>query len=469
MLTIHDPAGARLCDGLNRREWLRAGSVGLLGLSLPRLLQARQSEPAGDLGRAFARAKSVIVMCFLGGPSQYETWDPKPDAVPEVRGPFQPIATKTPGLNICELLPQTAQQTDKICLLRAMSTGDSAHSSSGYYMLTGRPHVPMQVENARPGAPNNWPSVGAIVRRLRPGNGALPASITLPEHIWNTGNIPWPGQDGGFLGRTADPWLIHCDPTARDFQISGLGLPDEVPPLRFDERRTLLEQVNHHLDSVDRQGAASQWNNQSQQAFDLLRGAAARRAFDLNQEPLTMRERYGMHRFGQSCLLARRLVEAGVALVQVNWNRTKDPKEPNDGMWDTHAKHNEASKTYLSPPMDRAYAALLEDLHERGLLEQTLVVWMGEFGRTPKYNAAGGRDHWGHVFSVALAGGGVRGGQVIGCSDRNGAYPKDGKVTPPDLAATIFHCLGLGPEAEIRDTLGRPIAITSGQVIRQAF
>ncbi len=467
MLSLYDPAGATLCDGLTRREWLRAGGLGLLGLTLPDLLHARQTEPAGAAG-AFGKAKAVILLCFLGGPGQHETWDPKPDAIPEVRGPFKPIATKTPGINVCELMPLTAQLTDKVCVLRAMSTGDSAHSSSGYYMLTGRPHQPMQVENARPGAPNNWPSIGAIVRRFRPDVG-LPSAVTLPEHIWNTGNIPWPGQDGGFLGRTADPWLIHCDPSAPDFQVSGLGLPEEVPPLRFDERRSLLEQVNRHLDGVSRNGTAQMWSNQSQQAFDLLRGAAARQAFDLNKESRTLRDRYGMHRFGQSCLLARRLIEAGVSLVQINWNRSPDKKEPNDGTWDTHAKHNDSMKQYLMPPMDRAYSALLNDMDDRGLLDSTLVVWLGEFGRTPRYNGAGGRDHWGPVFSVALAGAGIRGGQVIGASDHQGAFPKDGKQTPPDLAATIFHCLGYPTHTEMRDTLGRPISICSGQVIRQAF
>jgi hypothetical protein len=463
MLTIHD-RGSRLCDGLTRREWLRAGSLGFLGLSLPGLLQARQSGLGGG-ERTFGRARSCILLCLLGGPPQHETWDPKPDAPAEVRGPFKPIASAVPGLAVCELMPRTARLARHCAVLRAVSTRDNAHSSSGYYMLTGQPHQPTNVENARPGKPNDWPSLGAIVQRLRHRPGAMPAAVTLPEHIWNTGNIPWPGQDAGWLGRTADPWLLFCDPSQPDFQIPALALPAEMPPLRFDERRSLLAQVNRHLDATDRGMWAARYDDQSRQAFDLLRSPKARRAFDLNHELPAVRDRYGRSRFGQSVLLARRLVEAGVSLVQVNWTRIKNVE--NDGSWDTHAKNAECLKTVLMPLLDQAYSALLEDLADRGLLDETLVVWMGEFGRTPRHNGAAGRDHWGSVFSLALAGGGVRGGVVHGASDALGAQPKDGRVRPEDLTATVFHLLGHAPEAEVRDALGRPVPISRGEVIRQ--
>ena len=233
----------------------------------------------------------------------------------------------------------------------------------------------------------------------------------LPEHIWNTGGIVWPGQDGGFLGRAADPWLILCDPNAPDFQIPGLAPPADVPPLRLQARLSLLEQVNRGLDAAESGPAVERFDARSRQAFDLLRAGQARAAFDLDKEPPALRDRYGRNRWGQSVLLARRLVEAGVSLVQVNWTRAAD--DTNDSpAWDTHNKNAERCKTALMPMMDLAYSALLEDLDDRGLLDETLVVWMGEFGRTPKINGGGGRDHWGHVFSVALAGGGVRGGQV---------------------------------------------------------
>ncbi len=456
MFRIED-GGLPLCDGLTRREWLRVGGLGVCGLSLPAMLSAR---PAGG-----GRAKSCLVLFFLGGPPQHETWDPKPDAPAEIRGEFKPVATSVPGLRVCELMPRTATLADRVAVLRAVSTDDNAHSSSGYWMLTGSPHQPMNSENAKPGAPNDGPCVGAVVRRLRPGSGALPSAVTLPEHIWNTGNLSWPGQDGGFLGRTADPWLIPCHPESPDFRIAGVSLPAEVPPLRFEGRQSLLGQVNRHLDRVERSPALSRFDAQTRQAFDLLRAGKARKAFDLGAEPAKLRERYGRNRFGQSVLLARRLVEAGVSLVQVNWTRMPADTEDSPA-WDTHAKNAERLKTHLMPLMDQAYSALLEDLEARGLLGETLVVWAGEFGRTPKINPRAGRDHWGHVFSVALAGGGVRGGVVYGASDRIGASVKDGRVRPQDLTATIFHCLGIAPDSEVHDALNRPHPISRGEVIR---
>jgi hypothetical protein len=468
MLNIHD-TGARLCDGVTRREWLRAGSLGVFGLSLPALLGSRQAVAApARTGQAFSRAKSCIVLFLMGGPPQHETWDPKPDAPVGIRGDLKPIQSSVPGLCVGELMPRTARLAQHCCVLRAMSTNDNAHSSSGYWMLTGYPHQPTNVENATPGAPNDWPCLGAVVRRLRPGGGMLPASVTVPEHIWNTGGITWPGQNAGFLGRTADPWLMMCDPSAPDFQVPELGLSAEVPPLRLQERRSLLEQVNTHLDHVDRSHNMARYDNQTRQAFDLLRSPRARKAFNLQLEPEAVRERYGMSRFGQSVLLARRLVEAGVSLVQVNWTRTKEDKDTNP-VWDTHSDNSKRLRTALMPPMDQAYSALLTDLADRGLLDETLVVWMGEFGRSPKINAAGGRDHWGHVFSAALAGGGVRGGQVHGASDRIGGHPREGRVQPQDLTATIYHCLGFPADTELRDTQGRPLVISRGEVLRSVF
>ncbi len=464
MLGLHDK-GTRLCDGLTRREWLRVGGLGALGLSLPALLAARSE--AASVGSSFGKAKSCILLFHLGGPPQHETWDPKDDAPLEVRGGLKSIASNVAGIRVGELMPRTARLLDRICVLRAMSTGDNAHSSSGYWMLTGTPHQPMNSENSKPGAPNDWPCTAAVVHQLRRGQGGLPSAIALPEPIWNTGMIFWPGQDGGFLGRAADPWLIRCDPSSSDFRIPGLNLSAEVSSRRLDARLSLLEQVNRGLDGVERSEAMARFDHRSQQAFDLLRAGKARRAFDLDREPTALRDRYGRNRWGQSVLLARRLVEAGVSLVQVNWTRM--PGDTDDSpAWDTHNKNAQRLKNNLMPPMDRAYSALLEDLQTRGLLEETLVVWMGEFGRSPKINGGGGRDHWGRVFSVALAGGGVRGGQVIGSSDKIGGLPREGRVQPQDLTATIFHCLGYSPLTEMRDTLGRPLVISRGEVIRQA-
>jgi hypothetical protein len=455
--------GSRLCDGLTRREWLRVGGLGAFGLSLPALLAARPATAAGNGGRA----KACIVLFHLGGPPQHETWDPKPDAPAEIRGDLKPIASNVPGLQVGELMPRVARMMDKICVLRAVSTDDNAHSSSGYWMLTGVPHQPTNSENSKPGAPNDWPCTAAMIQHLRPAVGGLPSSIVVPDHIWNTGMISWPGQDAGFLGRAADPWLIHCDPNAADFEIPGLVPPAEVPPLRLRDRLSLLEQVNHQLDAADASPAAERFDARSRQAFDLLRAGQARRAFDLDKEPPAVRDRYGRNRWGQSVLLARRLVESGVGLVQVNWTRMAEDTQDSPA-WDTHAKNAARLKTALMPKMDLAYSALLEDLDDRGLLDDTLVVWMGEFGRSPKINGGAGRDHWGHVFSVALAGGGVRGGQAIGASDAIGGHPRDGRVQPQNLTATLFHLLGYPAHTEMHDVFGRPVPVSRGEVIRAA-
>jgi hypothetical protein len=468
MLTLH-ANGPRLCDGLTRREWLRVGGLAAFGLSLPQLAAGRLSAATDSAatGSGFGRAKACIVLFHLGGPSQLETWDPKPDAPDEVRGDLRPINSPVAGIRVGELMPRTAKLTDKICILRAMSTDDNAHSSSGYWMLTGRAHQPGNFENALPGPPNDAPSVGALVQRLRPARGGLPGAVVLPEHIWNTGGLVWPGQDGGFLGRSADPWLLHCQPQDPEFQVPGLGLPEDMPGPRLGTRESLLVQVNRRLEALEQTPAFAQFDDRSRQAFNLLRAGQSRRAFELAREPAALRDRYGRNRWGQSVLLARRLVEAGVSLVQVNWTRMPTDDDVNGSpAWDTHSKNARRMRSPLMPIMDAAYSTLLEDLAARGLLEETLVVWMGEFGRSPKINAAAGRDHWGHVFSVALAGGGVRGGQVLGASDRIAGFPKEGRVRPNDLLATVLHCLGYSAHTEMRDTLGRPISLSSGEVIR---
>ena len=466
MLRLRAP-GVRLCDGVSRREVLRVGGLGLAGLSLSALLRA-EADPACRSGGG--RARSCILLFLLGGPPQHSTWDPKPDAAPEIRGEFKPIATTVPGLRISELLPRTALQADKLCVLRAVSTTDNAHSSSGYYMMTGRPHQPMNFENANPGPPNDWPNVGAMVRRLAGDSGALPAAVRLPNRIFNTDGSVWPGQDAGFLGRGADPWLFTCQPASPDFRVPDFALPVDVSPDRLEGRRSLLEQVNRGLDDADRGEALRTYDQQSRQAFDLVASPQARRAFLLDQEAPAMRDRYGRSQFGQSCLLARRLIEAGVRLVQVNWYRGAD--EPSDNpCWDSHVNEAQRLRTVLAPPLDQGYSgALLEDLEQRGLLEETLVVCTAEFGRSPRINARAGRDHWGSVFSTVLAGGGVRGGQAYGSSDAVGGQPRwSGRVRPEDFTATIFHALGYEPDTLIHDNLGRPLPLSRGEVIRQVF
>ena len=325
MFSIHDKP-ARLCDGLSRRELLRVGGLGAFGLSAGQLSSARgeslaTGNPAGLPG--FGKARSCIVLFLLGGPPQHETWDPKPHAPAEIRGDFQPIASAIPGLHVGEMMPKTAALADRVSVLRAVATDDNAHSASGYWMLTGSPHPPKSVENAWTGAPNDWPCLAAVVRHLRGDTSRLPASIRLPEEIWNTGHIVWPGQDAGRLGAAADPWLITCDPNAADFQVPQLALPAQMPLVRLRQRQSLLTALNTARRQVEKNVAVQRWSGLGDRTFDLLQSDQARRAFAIEKEPPAVRDRYGRSRFSQSVLLSRRLIEAGVRLVPVNWTRVK--------------------------------------------------------------------------------------------------------------------------------------------------
>ncbi len=462
MLNLTATTG-RLCDGLRRRDILRIGSLGAIGagIGLPALLSGRATGSDAGVGRA----KSCIVVFLNGGPAQHSTWDPKPDATAAVRGAFGAIPTKVPGLLLGELMPCLAGVADKLCLMRAVSTEDTGHSSSGYYMLTGRPHAPKNVETANPGAPNDGPVLGAVVGRLAPPRGGLPTSVTLPQRIFNTGGVVWLGQDAGFLGRAADPWLLNADVADSGYRIGEISLPDGLDVERVEGRRALAERIGHGLDFLDRERTTAALDARTAQAFDLLRSSSARRAFRLEDESETTRDRYGRTPIGQGCLMARRLVEAGVRLVQVNWYRGPD-EPPTFPCWDTHSDETNRLKDVLVPPTDRALAGLIGDLDERGLLGETLVVCMAEFGRTPRLDPGGGRSHWGAVFSVMMAGGGVRGGHVHGSSDRNAAYPKEGRVRPEDLHATVLHLLGIDPSSELIDNLGRPHPASRGEILR---
>lgn len=470
MLGIHDRS-LRLCDGVSRREALRVGGLSALGLSLPQLIAAQEAHAvternaAAGAGLAFGKAKSVLLFWLSGGPPQHESWDPKPNAPAEIRGPFNSIATKTPGLSIGELMPKTAMHSDKLAVLRAVVSQDNSHSSSGYQMLTGVPHIPLSRENVVSKAPNLAPSLGAIVRQLRPDSGHLPAAITLPKHIANVGEIVWPGQGGGILGHQYDPWLLTCDPSVAGFEIPELALRTETPAARFQQRRSLLSQLDDVSRRMDEPDAVQRFDQHAQKALDLVTGRGAKNAFAIQQESDATRDRYGRTKFAQSVLLGRRLVESGVSLVQVNWQQLEGKE--NNGSWDTHIAHNASLKDFLMPIMDQCFSALLEDLEERGLLDETLVAWVGEFGHTPKFNQRAGRDHWGNCFSVALAGAGIKGGVVHGTSDAQAGFPIAGQVAPCDIAATIFHCLGHHPETFMHDQNGRPMPITRGKVIEE--
>ena len=439
---------------LSRRELIRAGGLGALGLGLPTLKRAR----AAASGQP--RANSCLIIFLSGGPPQHETFDPKPAAPIEIRGPFLPIATSVPGLQFSELLPLSAARAHRMCVIRSMTTGIHSHSTSGAFMLTG--HEPTSVAESVPPSAQDWPSLAGAVGALRAAERSPLDAVILPEPIFNNPAIPWPGQNGGFMGAAWHPHILRCDPSQERIEIEGLTAAAGITELRLDDRHALLGQVDRMLHRGLRSPAIAEMNRFQQEAFDLLHAGATREALEIEREPAASRDRYGRGKFGQSVLLGRRLIEAGVRLVQVNWPREPGDTAAGSPLWDTHQDNAGRLKNVLCPQFDTAYSALLDDLEARGLLDETLVVVMGEFGRTPTINSAGGRDHWGSVFSVALAGAGVPGGGVIGASDARGGMPADRPVRPPDLAATIFQLLGISPDHEFRDPFDRPLQVTSG-------
>jgi len=463
-----DSRPRRLCDGFTRRDILQIGGLGALGLLLPDVLraQANAAEPAPQaIGlsstTAEPRARAVILVYLFGGPSQLDTFDMKPDAPVDFRGEFQPIDTATSGIRICEHFPQLARQTERFAILRSMHHGHPRHGYGLYYMFTGRPHARPDLD-AEP-SPNDHPSLGALVSRLRPRSNAFPPAVTLPR--WNRFlDLPneYAGETAGFLGKSHDPWLVRSNENGQEFDVAGVELPSGVTLARLDSRRDLLAAVDRSLAELGDNERLDQHDELYRQALALVTSPRARRAFDLAAEPDSLRVRYGRHPFGQGLLLSRRLVEAGATLVTVNWHEDgSDVKSP---FWDTHRDNFVSLRERLIPPADQGLSALLVDLDQRGMLDSTLVVVMGEFGRTPKIgrvvmNAAtnsSGRDHWPHAYSVLIAGGGVRGGQIYGASDERAAYVVDRPVTPPDLAATVLDALGIDLHARIYDRQNRP-------------
>jgi uncharacterized protein (DUF1501 family) len=467
MLTIKGRR-QRLCDGTSRRDFLQLGAIGGLGLSLPALLQAAARQPASP-GQQAARAKRCILLFLTGGPPQIDTWDPKPDAPEQYRGELRPIATSVTGVQFTELFPRLAQQAHQCCILRSVTHGDRVHTSAGYTMLTGMVHPQADgssSSNIKPG-PHDHPHLGALLAWYKEENAkrtraaGLPAFVALPEAIKDAGVNQYPGLDGGLLGNRFTPWRIEATSDHSAFRLPDVFLGQGVAAQQLDDRHLLLPQLDRSLARGEAADADFQYFQQ--QAFTLIKSPAVREAFQLGREPDPRRDAYGRHLFGQGCLLARRLVEAGIALVSVYWHYEGPSDSP---VWDTHENNFRHLRERLGPPADRAVAALMRDLAERGLLDETLVVCMGEFGRTPKVNAKGGRDHWPAVQSLLLAGGGIRGGSVFGASDRYGAYPADKPTTPAAVAATILHLLGVPGDLEIRDRSNRPIPTCLGTPIQ---
>ncbi len=453
---------ARLCDGVNRRELLRIGGLSALGLSLESLLRTpSRAAAAASAGGTLGRAKNVIFLWLQGGPPQHETFDPKPEAPVEIRGPFNPIHTNVPGIHFSELLPRTARIADKLAIIRSLSTNDNNHDGSGYWILTGNKYRGV---NSREIRPTDWPYFGSIVKMLKPSEQLAPlTSVWLPDVMRLNDNVRPAGQTAGFLGAQWDPERFVCDPSEANFAIEGLQTPAELPPLRLQKRISLLDQVQRHFEFVERGASAKEYDKIQQDALGLLTSGKARQAFAIDSEPDALRERYGRHKWGQCVLLARRLIEAGVRLVHVNWPREPGDTAVSNPLWDTHAQNADRLQDVLCPQFDVTFTALIEDLETRGLLDETLVVAVGEFGRSPKINGVGGRDHWGAVFCAALAGAGISGGQVYGSSDKIGAQPISNRTEPQDLVATIFHLLGIDRHAMFPDRIGRPLPATLGE------
>ena len=473
---------------LTRRELLRLGGGALFGLSLPTLLRAQDAAAAAGLdhvtgGKGFGRAKSVILLFLQGGPSHLDLWDPKDDVPDDVRSVFKTINSKVPGIELTELLPRIAEVTDKLTLIRSMSyhpNGLFNHTAPHYQMLTGyttdRVSPSGQLE---PPSPKDFPNIGANISRLRPPDEAMLPFVMMPRPLQESDVIGKAGT-AGFLGRAHDPYTLY--PSGDDFdetkmdaiQVGDLALRPEVTVERLERRHALLKSMKARQAALDRAVEKYDLDEYTAQAMNLVLSGRAREAFDLGRETDALRDRYGRSTFGQSCLLARRLVEAGTRFVQVNWTKTANSDRHS---WDCHKDLPKRMKNDAAPKFDPAVATLIEDLDARGLLDETLVVAVGEFGRSPRKglstsgndNDGEGRDHWPYCFTSLVAGAGVRRGHVHGESDETASGPIADPVHPNDLLATIYHAVGISPHTMVMNHLGQPRRIVEGEAVSELF
>lgn len=456
MIRLDAPTPASFCDEATRRDFLHVGSLATLGLTLPGYLRAKETSGAKDSD------VNCIMLFLLGGPSHIDTWDMKPNAPAEIRGPFQPIKTKASGIEISEIFPKMAKHADKYSLIRSVyHTATAVHDTGHQMMQTGRLFTG-GVEH---------PHVGCSLGYLKGGRGELPAHVLLPRPMGRTGgNLPH-GQSAGYLGKNFDPFVLNADPSVPNFKVPDLLPPEYISAVRAERRQKLRDAVDGAMESFEKNAAAKQLDDNFNLAYRLLSSPKAREAFAIEKEPDSVRDRYGRTRFGQCCLMARRLIEAGVRFVTVNMFETVF----DEITWDIHGSKpftdiQEMAKL-VAPNFDRAYSTLLEELGERGLLKNTMVLAMGEFGRTPKVNPAGGRDHHPGVWTILMGGGPLQGGRVVGESDELGYAPKSRPVTPGEVAATIFRGLGLDPHKDLPGPQGRPIPLAeySLQPIKELF
>jgi len=446
MIKVTGRGSITTCDGITRRDFLQVGALGAIGFSLSDL-SALKAMGAVDKGKD---ERSAIMIFNLGAPSQLDTFDMKPDAPSEIRGPFKPIKTSSPDIQISEIFPLHAKLADKFSLVRSCyHTAAAVHDTGHQMMQTGRLFT----------GGVNTPHAGCALTYLAGRRTELPAHVMLPEPMGPTGgNLPH-GQDGGFLGKAYDPFVLNADPSKKDFKVPDLLPPQEIGEARLQRRRELREIVDDTVKNFEASESAKLMDSNFADAYRLMTSTKAREAFDLTKEPEKVRQRYGMTRFGQSCLLARRLIETGVRFVTINTFITVF----DEITWDIHGSKPFTSiagmRDIVAPMYDQGYSALLEDLFQRGMLDNTLVCNLAEFGRTPKVNPAGGRDHWPQCWTVYFAGGGVKGGRVVGKSDDIGGYPVERPVKPSEVVATIYRSLGLDLETHLPGPQSRPFPL----------
>ena len=458
MFRLDHHKAVQFCDGLRRRDFLHAGSVGMLGLGLSDFLSLKAQG-------AVAKDKSdvnVIMLFLVGGPSQLDTFDMKPNAPAEIRGPYKPIKTNVPGIEISEIFPRMARHADKWSLVRTLyHTAAAVHDTGHQMMQTGRLFQ----------GGLKHPHVGSVLGKLRGPKGDVPAHVLLPRPIGNTGgNMPH-GQDAGYLGKAHDPFVLNADPSEPNFEVPDMLPPDYISAVRVDRRRKWRDMIDDAVKHFEDVPDAKLLDTTFHQAYTLMSSEKARAAFDLTLESDDTHRRYGNNRFGKSCLMAKRLIEAGVRFVTVNMFETVF----DEITWDIHGSSPfspiECYSDLVGPMFDNAFTSLVEDFSKTGMLDNTLIVALGEFGRTPKINPAGGRDHWPACWPIVMAGGGIQGGRIVGESDDIGGAPKSRPTTPAEVAATVYHALGIELETELPGPQDRPIRVVDHGVepIRELF
>jgi hypothetical protein len=464
MLSLFGPAERG--NRLSRREMLCIGGLSMTGLSLPLLLaQSAPAAPASGKGKpvaaSFGKAKHCIILYLSGGPAQLDTFDPKPDAPDDIRGEFRTIATSLTGVRFSELLPRAAKWMHKSALVRSMNHDHNDHGRGSYWMFTGYPY-PGSVPDVNSMSRSDMPHMGSCIAQLNPGPGPMTPFALVPHRMDVAGGRR-AGQFAGALGNKYDPLLTGGNPNDEHFRLDHLPLAANESADVLQRRLTLLDQLEKQTQQLDKRAIRQSIRDNQAKALEVIASPAVRRAVDLSAVPSAERARYGRNLFGQSVMLGKRLLDAGARLVQCNWQRAQGK---NGFAWDTHWNNFSAHKDDLVPPFDKAFDALMTDLEQTGRLDETLVVVAAEFGRSPKITRSNsGREHWPQCYSVLFAGGGIKGGQVFGQSDKIAAYPASNPVTPADFTATIYHCLGVDPHAETHDQAGRPFVLSRGDPI----